>query len=112
MRSKQHITRLPGDSFFLRRLSAEEADGYVVYLRLIREVNKTAIALRQPDLLDSATVAQRVGTPPYAYVYALTHQLVGVFAAIGLPAEYSTRKDVIATVLRPSFLGPRNSHPA
>lgn len=89
-----HMRRLPGDCFFLGRANDSYADGYVVYLRVVREINQRAVALSQSDFdKDPAPVGRRIARLRSPFVYRLTQQLSEVFASIGLPSEYEQERD-------------------
>jgi hypothetical protein len=107
----KRLLNLPGDAFFLRRLpsglSAEpEADGgYIVYLRLIREIQMNHLAKSYRGTANPLIVATRVGRLGVPYVYRLTQQLAEVFAAIGLPDEYDKeRKQISYTLTRAEWV--------
>ncbi len=87
-----HFRDLPGDAFFIGSVSEEQRAGYVAYLRMVREIRQSEIAIRFSEIRGETARARRIArlTPPY--VYRLTQQLGDVFAAIGLPTEYETRR--------------------
>ncbi|HZR15071.1 MAG TPA: hypothetical protein VFC33_17690 [Acidimicrobiia bacterium] len=90
---RERVRSLPGDAFFLNALTSTERSGYVAYLRLIREINETEIALRPRDLHMNPIRARRVARLRSPYVYRLTQQLAQVFSAIGLPTDYEDQRD-------------------
>ncbi|WP_437653706.1 hypothetical protein [Sorangium sp. So ce1182] len=96
-----HMQQLPGDAFFLSALGPNETDGYVAYLRLIREMRQTEIALRQTDLRDATVSARRICRLKSPYIYRLTQQLADVFSSIGLPREYEAKREhAMATIAK------------
>lgn len=96
--TQDHIEQLPGDAFFVGSLGSSLADGYIAYLRLVREVRDTQIALKPADLSRTDVLAQRISRLTSPYVYRLTQQLADVFAAIGLPAAYeANRAELLST---------------
>jgi hypothetical protein len=86
------VCSLPGDGLFLGALSEDHREGYVAYLRLIRETAAPVIALRQPHLSKEGIQARRISRLQSPYVYHLTQRLSSVFAAIGLPTEYEEHR--------------------
>jgi hypothetical protein len=88
-----HVRSLPGDAFFIGVLDRERREGYVAYLRLLREIRHTEIAIRQTDFRSSDVRSQRIARLGSPYIYRLTQQLGDVFSAIGLPAEYEQQRD-------------------
>lgn len=93
------IKDLPGDRFFLGRLGSVPGDGWIAYLRLVREIQHDQVAIRQPDLRKKETVAKRVARLRSPYIYRLTQQLIDVFAAIGLPSEYEESRSSVVDAL-------------
>lgn len=90
------VAALPGDAFFIGCIGPNHGMGYIAYLRLVREIEQTRIAVRQPDLRDSDVRAKRLSALKSPYVYRLTQRLAEVFAAIGLPREYEdARRDLL-----------------
>jgi hypothetical protein len=85
---EDHISRLPGDAFFISSLTSHQYAGYVAYLRLVREIDQEHIAIRQTDLRASSVRAKRIAALNSPYIYRLTQSLAAVFADIGLPSEY------------------------
>jgi len=93
------IARLPGDCFFVGRVDADHAGGFVAYLRLVRELKGKNIAIRQKELRNEGVTAKRIAKLASPFVYRLTQQLGDVFASIGLPSEYENcRKATVATL--------------
>jgi hypothetical protein len=93
------IRDLPGDCFFLGRLGTVAGEGWIAYLRLVREIQSDSVAVRQPDLKRASTVAMRVARLQSPYIYRLTQQLIGVFASIGLPTEYEKARTGVVDAL-------------
>lgn len=93
------LKKLPGDALFLNEVSPEHAQGYVVYLRRVIEVNENVIVRTQARLPSDARYlrASRLRSP---YVYALSQQFAAVFSAIGLPSAYETARDALITSLK------------
>lgn len=86
------IANLPGDAFFLGSAGPDHRKGYVAYLRMVREIGQSEIAVRQIELRDSSVRAKRIAALSSPYIYRLTQQLGAVFAAIGLPTEYENAR--------------------
>jgi hypothetical protein len=74
-------------------------NGWIAYLRLVREIQHDQVAVRQPDLRRKATTAKRVARLRSPYIYRLTQQLIDVFAAIGLPSEYEESRSSLVDAL-------------
>jgi hypothetical protein len=72
-----HVKTLPGDAFFIGAITDERRDGYVAYLRLVREIRSDEIAIRQTDLRSKGVRARRIAHLCSPYVYRLTQQLGG-----------------------------------
>lgn len=83
---------LPGDSIFIDRVSPDHREGYIAYLRLIREIQHDSIARSavEEQRLGARVAARRVGRLGLLYLHRLTQQLVKVFADIGRPTDYET----------------------
>jgi hypothetical protein len=88
-----HVQSLPGDTLFLNTVGINNTDGYIAYLRLVREIHQSEIAIRQTDLRDSAVKARRISRLRSPYVYRLTQLLSDIFSSIGLPREYELMRD-------------------
>jgi hypothetical protein len=102
---QSHLKDLPGDALFIRALSKIHSTGFIAYLRFVRELNQTAVAIRPADLSRGAQ-ARRVGRLRAPYVYRLTQMLGTVFSSIGLPQEYeAARHEIIARLQRDGHLG-------
>lgn len=93
------LKKLPGDALFLNEVSPEHAQGYVVYLRRVIEVNESAIVRSLARLPSDAKFlrASRLRSP---YVYALSQQFGAVFSAIGLPTVYENARDSLIASLK------------
>lgn len=102
---QSHLKDLPGDALFIRALTISHSSGFVAYLRFVRELKQTAVAIRQSDLSGGAQ-ARRIGRLRAPYVYRLTQMLGIVFSSIGLPREYETaRHEIVALLQRNGHLG-------
>lgn len=86
------LEHLPGDAFFIGALGRDHRDGYIAYLRLVREINETEVAVRPLDLRHDGVRAKRSARLISPFVYRLTQQLASVFTAIGLPGEYEAHR--------------------
>jgi hypothetical protein len=87
------LQNLPGDAFYLNSLyPATLQEGFVVYLRFVREARDHEISRRYHDEFSNAIMARRAARLKPPYVYRLTQQLADVFASIGLPEEYELRR--------------------
>lgn len=86
------VESLPGDIFFISKIPDEEKNGYVAYLRLVREIDSKKIAIVAKDLRNPVTEARRIGRMKSPYLYRLTQQLAQVFSDIGLPVEYEAER--------------------
>jgi hypothetical protein len=95
------VRSLPGDAFFLNSLGGQRNSGYVCYLRVLREIAASKIALRPFDLTPEIE-AQRIGHLTSPFKYKLTQQLAEVFASIALPQEYEESRDLQIAELRPT----------
>ena len=90
-----HIKGLPGDAIFLTSLSVEHDEGYVVYLRILRELTDGQVGLKTSSRSFEIT-HERIARLRPPYLYRLTQQLGAVFSSIGLPGEYEASRDAIA----------------
>lgn len=97
------MRQLPGDMFFLSSISPVYKEGYVAYLRGIRELHVSQFPATTFDFNTSDVVRIARLTSPYKY--RITQQLAAVFSDIGLPGSHvdACRKATIA--LRERF-GP------
>jgi len=87
------VDDLPGDCFFIGCISTGHRSGYVAYLRLVREIQDTHIAIKQSDLrVSPPPPARRMAQLQSPFIYRLTQQLADVFASIGLPDEYDQNR--------------------
>ena len=100
---RDQLKNLPGDVFFISSLSREHAEGFVAYLRLIRETSLQRLSTSYYDKDGRGVVAHRISRLRAPYVYRLTQQMADVFASIGLPEEYEEARDSIFE----SYLAPR-----
>jgi hypothetical protein len=91
------ITSLPGEFFFLNAIGPDLADGYLVHLRRIREVDAAHVAIDPVQQSSDNTVRGiRLTAIASPYKYRLVQQMTAVFADIGLPDEYTIRcKDTV-----------------
>jgi hypothetical protein len=94
------VDNLPGDCFYLGRVSSAHKRMYVAYLRLVREVREPEIALLATDLEKPEVSAKRISRLTSPYVYRLTQQLGDVFASIGLPEDYERNRTGCTNTLR------------
>ncbi|MEV4764509.1 hypothetical protein AB0J89_17990 [Micromonospora chokoriensis] len=92
---RSRLKTLPGDVFFIGSLAQGHVDGYMAYLRLIRETNLRQISTSYYNKDGRGIVADRVSRLRAPYIYRLTQQMADVFASIGLPEEYETARDSI-----------------
>lgn len=107
---ENYLVNLPGDALFLSCLTQEHVEGYVCYLRVLRDVGDEDIAVTQRQAARGARGSRiaHLGSP---YLYKLTQQLAEVFASIGLPGEYEeSRSSYAATILQRHAL-PTNGDP-
>jgi hypothetical protein len=81
------MEKLPGDALFLSCVGPGHANGYVCYLRILREIRQHQIATKLSQR-SFEMIADRIARLRPPYVYRLTQQLADVFAAIALPKEY------------------------
>jgi hypothetical protein len=96
---QSRLTRMPGDAFLITSLGEGYAEGYVAYLRLVRELRVHQIATSFLTANSRDVLAERVARLDAPYVYRLTQLLADVFASIGLPEEYErVRAAVVAGV--------------
>jgi hypothetical protein len=101
------VSEMPGDAFFIGRLGAAHVDGYVAYLRLIRELPTLAVATLPKDLVRPGVKARRIGRLSSPFLYRLTQQLGQVFADIGLPRQYEEYRAKIAITARSAAASPQ-----
>jgi hypothetical protein len=87
-----NVESLPGDAFFLGALEDTDAKGFVAYLRFIRELDQSQVAIRFSDLQHPSVLARRTHRLRSPYMYRLTQQLGDVFSSIGLPEEYEAAR--------------------
>ncbi|WP_281900217.1 hypothetical protein [Micromonospora humidisoli] len=92
---RDRLKNLPGDVFFISTLDLEHTEGYVAYLRLVRETNLRQISTSYYYKDGRRVVAKRTSRLRAPYVYRLTQQMADVFASIGLPTEYEGARDFI-----------------
>ncbi|MER5457049.1 hypothetical protein ABT008_19895 [Micromonospora sp. NPDC002389] len=92
---RDRLKNLPGDVFFLSSLDQDHTEGYVAYLRLIRETQLHQLSTSYYDKDARGIVANRTSSLRAPYVYRLTQQMADVFASIGLPVEYELARDSI-----------------
>ena len=90
-RLRTSVGSLPEDSFFLGPIPRTEHQG-IAYLRVLRELSASAIAVRADELRDKSAQGRRIGRIKSPYKYSLTQRLGAVFADIGLPPEYDDHK--------------------
>ncbi|WP_421178615.1 hypothetical protein [Aeromonas enteropelogenes] len=76
----------PGDCMILPPFSGLESVPHVAYIRMLREIDETNIALKNSD--SSTEKGQRIGRLMPEIKYRLTQMLAQVFSDIGLPEEY------------------------
>lgn len=107
------IGRLPGDLFFLNSIGVGFSDGYMVYVRRIREIQVEAIAITPAQERSGEGVsAARISLLGAPYRYRLTQQLGAVFSDIGLPQEYQVNAKTTLQSTREAFgLGERKDSP-
>lgn len=98
-----YLKSLPGDAFFIANVDPqrETGDGFVAYLRILRELRPIQVALKPADLRSGDVTMKRIARLTSPYVYRMTQQLASVFASIGLPTAYEVERDRITTNLRP-----------
>lgn len=99
----KEIKDLPGDAFFIGCIESGRADGFVAYLRFVRELHTEAIALQSSDLKKTTTKVRRIARLRSPFIYRLTQQLGNVFADIGLPGEYEEKRSSIANDIKKSL---------
>lgn len=89
------LKQLPGDALFLSKVSQSDAEGYIAYLRLIREISVSRIATSpvMESRMGEEVVARRIGRLSTLYVHRLLQQMASVFTDIGLPSDYETHRD-------------------
>ena len=95
-----YLKQLPGDAMFLNCLLDDDdaGTGYVVYLRVLRELRENAVALRSSSRSYEIS-HERIGRLKPPYLYHLTQRLGAVFSSIGLPDEYETERDTRSSEL-------------
>ena len=96
----ESVGELPGDALFLSTVAPGVNEGYVAYLRMVRELNATSLAFVPKDLQRPSVVARRLAKLRSPYIYRLTQQLAQVFSDIGLPHEYEKNRDTLASVVK------------
>ncbi len=85
----------PGDVMFLTS-PAHHFVGFMAYLRLIREIPLTQIALSAyQEFTEPNLIARRVGRLRTRYLHRLTQKMAAVFTDIGLPDEYDESRELI-----------------
>lgn len=89
---KGDFTSPPGDVFHLTTVDGQENGGLFLMLRHINQCDLKDIAIRTDQLRYGEANAKRIGRIAAPYRYALTQNLARVFADIGLPEEYDTRR--------------------
>ena len=96
---REKLRSLPGDAFYLTSLPEIDDFGFIAYLRLVREISASAIAIRYTDTRRSDVKAIRFAKLTAPYLYRLTQQLGEVFSSIGLPTEYEAERDASSELL-------------
>jgi len=97
---RNRLNNLPGDAFFISSLGDARRDGYVAYLRLVRELRATQVCTAYIRRHGRGISAERISRLRAPYLYRLTQLLAEVFASIGLPEEYeSAREEVFESSL-------------
>jgi hypothetical protein len=96
---QMHLRDLPGDALFIRALTKEHTSGFVAYLRFVRELSQSAVAIKPAELTTGAQ-ARRIGRLRAPYVYRLTQMLGSVFSSIGLPEAYENARHEIVALLQ------------
>lgn len=107
---ENYLANLPGDALFLSCLTQEHVEGYVCYLRVLRDVDDEDIAVTQRQAARGAR-ASRIAHLSSPYLYRLTQQLAEVFASIGLPQEYEDRRSGYAATILQRHAPPINGDP-
>lgn len=81
---------LPGDALFIGMLSSMHSEGYIAYLRLIREITHGSIATSavHERRMSEPPSARRIGRLDMVYQHRLAQQITRVFSDIGLPEPY------------------------
>ncbi|MBN1170902.1 MAG: hypothetical protein JXA67_01905 [Micromonosporaceae bacterium] len=90
---RNRLKNLPGDSLFISSIGDNSSDGFIVYLRLVRELRVHQIAVSYYEKGRRGVVAKRISRMRAPYIYRLTQLLADVFSAIGLPEEYEHVRD-------------------
>lgn len=98
------VGSLPGDAFFMSRIPNEKGEGYVAYLRLVRELNVMQIALIPKDLQRPEVTVKRIAKLKSPFLYRLTQQLAQVFSDIGLPEEYENNRLDVAKIIKSAVI--------
>lgn len=98
------VGSLPGDAFFVARIPSQQAEGYVAYLRLVRELNVSQIALIPKDLKRPEVIVTRIARLRSPFLYRLTQQLAQVFSDIGLPEEYENNRLIVAKNIKTAVI--------
>jgi hypothetical protein len=94
---------LPSDTIFLSTVGPGYDEGYVAYLRLVREVDEDEIVVSVSRAFSQA-YWHRIASLRPTYAFHLTQQLASVFSSIGLPEEYERLRQAISESV---FLGGR-----
>lgn len=95
---ENYLGNLPGDAMFLSCLAPGHVDGYICYLRVLRDIADGDIAVTPRQAVSGAR-ASRIAHLRSPYLYRLTQQVAEVFAAIGLPQEYEDSRSSYATII-------------
>ncbi|MGH1345844.1 MAG: hypothetical protein ACRBN8_30045 [Nannocystales bacterium] len=91
------LKSLPGDALFLAAPARHLEDGYIAYLRIIREVRLDQIATSPVEERRRPGVrARRVGCLRPTYLHRLTQQMAAVFTSIGLPGLYEEHRAALS----------------
>lgn len=94
------IETLPGDAMYIHAMGSRHRNGYVAYLRSVRDLKHAEVATRA-SALKTKPLTRRIGRLRSPYIYRLTQQLANVFASIGLPTSYETaRRSSAITIAR------------
>jgi hypothetical protein len=90
------LNTLRNDAMFVSRLSPNHTHGCVAYLRLLREMPISLIALSPAHERLDPTIsfrARRIARLRLLYVHKLLQQMAAVFTDIGLPTDYEAERD-------------------
>jgi hypothetical protein len=89
---KNHTKTLPGDVFYIDKISSLQGRGFFALMRYLGQCSVDGIAINTEYDCAHAIRFARLQSP---YIYAMTQSLGKVFSDIGLPNEHKEDRESI-----------------